>query len=100
MQLIIQIPCYADIIVNTDADNQYCADDIPALIAPILWGNADIVVGTRAMHAIMTYTPFRFFAVPGIGAFLAGFLLGLRFIYDFITLQMVNILVEKKNERC
>jgi len=37
----------ADVIVNTDADNQYCADDIPALVAPILAGEADMVVGTR-----------------------------------------------------
>jgi glycosyltransferase involved in cell wall biosynthesis len=37
----------ADIIVNTDADNQYCADDIPNLIAPILKGSAEIVVGAR-----------------------------------------------------
>lgn len=39
----------ADIIVNTDADNQYCAADIPALIAPILAGQADIVVGDRGV---------------------------------------------------
>ena len=37
----------ADIIVNTDADNQYNADDIPALIQPILDGKADIVIGER-----------------------------------------------------
>ncbi|MBF2075444.1 MAG: glycosyltransferase family 2 protein [Synechococcales cyanobacterium C42_A2020_086] len=37
----------ADIIVNTDADNQYCADDIPKLIQPILLGQADIVIGAR-----------------------------------------------------
>lgn len=37
----------ADIIVNTDADNQYCADDIPKLIEPILNGQADIVIGER-----------------------------------------------------
>ncbi|MCU0525649.1 MAG: glycosyltransferase family 2 protein [Elainella sp. Prado103] len=37
----------ADIIVNTDADNQYCADDIPKLIQPILYGQAEIVVGAR-----------------------------------------------------
>jgi glycosyltransferase involved in cell wall biosynthesis len=37
----------ADIIVNTDADNQYCADDIPNLIAPILEGSAEMVVGAR-----------------------------------------------------
>jgi glycosyltransferase involved in cell wall biosynthesis len=37
----------ADVVVNTDADNQYNADDIPALVAPILAGKADIVVGAR-----------------------------------------------------
>ena len=37
----------ADIIVNTDADNQYCADDIPKLIQPILDQKADIVIGER-----------------------------------------------------
>lgn len=35
----------ADIIVNFDADNQYCADDIPKLIKPILENEAEIVVG-------------------------------------------------------
>lgn len=42
----------ADIIVNTDADNQYCADDIPHLIAPILRGEAEIVVGERPISEI------------------------------------------------
>lgn len=42
----------ADIIVNTDADNQYCADDIPKLIEPILEGKADIVVGARPIFEI------------------------------------------------
>lgn len=37
----------ADIIVNTDADNQYCADDIQKLIQPILDGKADYVIGAR-----------------------------------------------------
>lgn len=37
----------ADVIVNTDADNQYNALDIPALTAPILSGKADIVIGAR-----------------------------------------------------
>ena len=37
----------ADIIVNTDADNQYCGEDIKTLIEPILKGEADIVVGER-----------------------------------------------------
>lgn len=37
----------ADIIVNTDADNQYCGEDIEKLIRPILDGKADIVIGER-----------------------------------------------------
>ncbi len=39
----------ADIIVNTDADNQYCADDIALLVAPILAGRAEVVVGDRGV---------------------------------------------------
>lgn len=42
----------ADVIVNTDADNQYNAADIPALTAPIVAGAADIVVGARPIEAI------------------------------------------------
>jgi glycosyltransferase involved in cell wall biosynthesis len=37
----------ADVIVNTDADNQYCAQDIPKLTGPILAGEADMVIGSR-----------------------------------------------------
>lgn len=178
----------ADIIVNTDADNQYNADDIPTLITPILQGDADVVVGARPISKIphfsfmkkclqkfgswvvcqvsktaipdttsgfrafsrdaamqlhvfnsytytletiiqagqkglaissvpvrmneplrpsrlfhstpiyiqwqvltivrifMTYKPFQFFAVPGIVAFFTGFVLGLRFVFYFVTL--------------
>src|SRR6185437_1786361 len=42
----------ADIVVNTDADNQYDAADIPKLIAPILGGEADMVVGDRQVERI------------------------------------------------
>src|SRR5690606_6132280 len=42
----------ADVIVNTDADNQYSAADIPALVAPIVAGEADMVVGDRDVMAI------------------------------------------------
>ena len=42
----------ADVIVNTDADNQYCADDIEALVAPIIDGSADFVVGERPISTI------------------------------------------------
>ncbi len=40
----------ADIIVNTDADNQYCGQDIQALVRPILEGRADVVVGERPIE--------------------------------------------------
>lgn len=42
----------ADIIVNTDADNQYKGSDIPKLVGPILQGEADIVVGDRQTQTI------------------------------------------------
>jgi glycosyltransferase involved in cell wall biosynthesis len=42
----------ADIVVNTDADNQYSGADIPTLVAPILAGDADIVVGDRRVGRI------------------------------------------------
>ena len=178
----------ADIIVNTDADNQYCADDIPRLIQPIIERRAEIVVGARPINDIrhfsgtkkilqklgsavvrlasstsvpdapsgfraftrnaamrvhvfseysytletiiqagqkgmaitsvgvrtnpfsrpsrlfnsipsylnrqvttivrifMTYRPFRFFAGPGIFLFIAGFAIGLRFLYFYLTM--------------
>ena len=49
----------ADVIVNTDADNQYCADDIPALTAPILTGQADIVIGARPIESIRHFSPVK-----------------------------------------
>jgi glycosyltransferase involved in cell wall biosynthesis len=42
----------ADVIVNTDGDNQYAGEDIPKLVAPILSGEADMVVGDRQLKAI------------------------------------------------
>jgi glycosyltransferase involved in cell wall biosynthesis len=42
----------ADVIVNTDADDQYRATDIPKLVAPILAGRADMVVGNRDVQRI------------------------------------------------
>lgn len=42
----------ADVIVNTDADNQYRAADIPLLVAPILSGEAEFVVGARPIDGI------------------------------------------------
>ncbi len=42
----------ADVIVNTDADNQYRGADIPRLVGPILAGKADMVVGSRELDRI------------------------------------------------
>src|SRR6266536_376592 len=49
----------ADIVVNTDADNQYNASDIPKLIGPILAGDADMVVGAREMEGIAHFSPLK-----------------------------------------
>lgn len=46
----------ADIIVNTDADNQYNSDFIPALIQPIIKKHADIVIGTRPVEKIKDFS--------------------------------------------
>ncbi len=51
----------ADIIVNTDADNQYCADDIEKLIKPILEKKADIVIGARPIKEMKQFSPFKKF---------------------------------------
>lgn len=42
----------ADVVVNTDADNQYSGADVPKLLAPILAGEADMVVGDRRVSTI------------------------------------------------
>ncbi|MEB3882597.1 glycosyltransferase family 2 protein [Lyngbya sp. CCY1209] len=49
----------ADIIVNTDADNQYCADDIPRLIEPILLGYAEVAIGARPIREIRHFSPTK-----------------------------------------
>lgn len=46
----------ADIIVNTDADNQYCADDIEKLIKPILENKTEIVIGSRPIENIKEFS--------------------------------------------
>lgn len=49
----------ADVIVNTDADNQYNSADIPKLTAPILAGEAEIVVGARPIDSIRHFSPVK-----------------------------------------
>ena len=51
----------ADVIVNTDADNQYNADDIPLLTTPILEGRAEIVIGTRPIDQVEHFSPMKKF---------------------------------------
>ena len=51
----------ADIIVNTDADNQYRGEDIGRLVQPILEGRADIVVGDRGVAALEQFSPLKRF---------------------------------------
>ncbi len=49
----------ADIIVNTDADNQYPGRYIPELVAPVLAGTADIVIANRQVDNIKHFSPFK-----------------------------------------
>lgn len=49
----------ADIIVNTDADNQYCGEDIEKLVRPILEKKADIVIGERPIDQTEHFSPLK-----------------------------------------
>ncbi len=49
----------ADVIVNTDADNQYPASEIPRLIAPILAKQADLVIGDRGVTSVAGFSPLK-----------------------------------------
>jgi glycosyltransferase involved in cell wall biosynthesis len=49
----------ADIIVNTDADNQYCGEDVEKLVRPILDGKADIVIGARPIEQTAHFSPLK-----------------------------------------
>jgi len=49
----------ADLIVNTDADNQYHADDIPLLVRPILAGQAELVIGDRGVATLQSFSPLK-----------------------------------------
>lgn len=49
----------ADIIVNTDADNQYCAEDIQKLVDPIVRGEAEYVIGTRPIQDTEHFSPIK-----------------------------------------
>jgi Glycosyltransferases involved in cell wall biogenesis len=67
----------ADIIVNTDADNQYAGSDIPKLIAPIVRGTADVVVGDREVSKSPHMSALKRF-LQRIGSRTVGLASGLR----------------------
>ncbi|MCP1065574.1 hypothetical protein M5G07_08890 [Serratia symbiotica] len=49
----------AYVIVNTNADNQYNADDITALVEPILQHQAEMVIGARPISMIEHFSPIK-----------------------------------------
>ncbi len=49
----------ADLIVNTDADNQYAAADIPRLVEPLLSGQAELVIGDRGVATLPVFSPLK-----------------------------------------
>jgi glycosyltransferase involved in cell wall biosynthesis len=61
----------ADLIVNTDADNQYQAEDIQHLIEPIIAGRADIVVGDRGIAGLEQFSPLKRF-LQRLGSWVIG----------------------------
>lgn len=67
----------ADIIVNTDADNQYDARDLPDLIQPILERRADIVVGDRGIAKLDHFSPTKRF-LQRLGSWVVRRFSGLR----------------------
>lgn len=67
----------ADIIVNTDGDNQYSGADIPRLVRPILEGRADIVVGDRETGRVDHFSPLKKF-LQKLGSWVVRQLSGLQ----------------------
>ena len=59
----------ADILVNIDGDNQYCAGDIEKLIEPILNNTANITIGTRPIDDIKAFSPLKKF-LQKIGSYM------------------------------
>src|SRR6059058_1834664 len=67
----------ADIIVNTDADNQYAAADIGKLIAPIVAGTAEVVIGDRGVATSPHMSPLKRM-LQRLGSWTVGLASGLR----------------------
>lgn len=62
----------ADIVVNTDGDNQYPQERIADLVQPILRGEADIAIGDRQTKTIEHFSPFKKF-MQGVGSSVVNF---------------------------
>jgi glycosyltransferase involved in cell wall biosynthesis len=67
----------ADVIVNTDGDNQYAGADIPALVQPILEGRAEIVIGDRQTATIAHFSAGKKF-LQWLGSGIVRRLAGIR----------------------
>lgn len=67
----------ADVIVNTDADNQYHSDDIQQLIDPILKGEADLVIGDRGVGGLDSFSPIKR-TLQRIGSWVVGKAAGMQ----------------------
>ncbi|MCJ7736714.1 MAG: glycosyltransferase family 2 protein, partial [Anaerolineae bacterium] len=67
----------ADVIVNTDADNQYRGADIELLVEPILAGRADIVVGDRGVMSVAEFSPLKR-RLQQVGSWIVERLSGIR----------------------
>ncbi|MGM1017687.1 MAG: glycosyltransferase family 2 protein [Actinomycetota bacterium] len=65
----------ADIVVNTDGDNQYPQDRITDLVQPIIGGDADIVIGDRQTKTIAHFSPFKKL-MQGVGSNVVNFAAG------------------------
>src|SRR5256714_9375835 len=67
----------ADVIVNTDADNQYAGADIARLVAPIVKGSAEVVIGDREAAKSEHMSPFKRL-LQRLGSWTVGLASGLR----------------------
>lgn len=67
----------ADIIVNTDADNQYRSEDIQHLVEPILAGRAQLVIGDRGVSSLKNFSPVKRF-LQRLGSLIIAFASGVR----------------------
>lgn len=75
--LDIALRAGADIIVNTDADNQYDARDLPQLLSPILLRRADITVGDRGVATLKHFSPKKRF-LQRVGSWVVQVAAGLK----------------------